>query len=294
MSDQSLGQREGRRRPAGDGAASIVMFVILVAAILYLGWSHRNDNLINPERDVGYALGITGGLLMLLLLLYPLRKRIKFMRQWGSVATWFRLHMILGIIGPALVILHSNFEIKSLNASVALYSMLLVSGSGIIGRYIYARIHRGLYGGKLEARELLEEAKAFRAGLGSDLTGAAWKAQLEALEREAMPRAQGFFSAWGHAMRIAAHARQSQRTLLRDFEADISARARAERWPERVRREQLSEGRIRIQRYHAAVRSTASLAVYERLFSAWHVLHLPLFYMLILTALIHVVAVHLY
>ena len=65
-----------------------------------------------------------------------------------------------------------------------------------------------------------------------------------------------------------------------------------------VRRDQQQhrgrEGRARIRRYHEVLRKTASLAVYERLFAAWHVLHLPLFYMLILTALIHVVAVHLY
>ncbi|MEQ1617441.1 MAG: hypothetical protein ABL883_03730 [Terricaulis sp.] len=293
MSSQSEEWRERRGR-SGEGAASVVIFVILVAAALYMGWSHRNDQVINPENGLGYALGIIGGSLMLIMLLYPLRKRIRWMRSWGSVAGWFRLHMILGIVGPVLVILHSNFEIKSLNASVALYSMLLVSGSGIIGRYIYSRIHRGLYGGKLEARELLEEAQAFREGLGSDLSGAAWQAQFKALEREAMPQARGFFAALTHAARVGDHSHRSERALLRDFEADIRARAGASPWSGRQSRDTLSEGRARIRRYHTVLRRTASLAVYERLFAAWHVLHLPLFYMLILTALIHVVAVHLY
>jgi hypothetical protein len=294
MSSEAQDARGNRRRDSGDGAASVVIFVILIAAALYLGWSHRNDEIIVPERGLGYNLGIIGGLLMLVLLLYPLRKRLKFMRRWGSTAVWFRLHMILGIVGPTLVILHSNFAIKSLNASVALYSMLLVSGSGLIGRYIYARIHRGLYGGKVEARELLAEAQAFREGLGADLSGAAWHAQFQALEREAMPLSRGFLSAWAHAIRVGGHSRQNERSLLRDFAADIAGRARAERWSDSVRRDQLREGRRRISRYHTALRRLASLAVYERLFAAWHVLHLPLFYMLILTALNHVVAVHLY
>lgn len=282
-----------QRTPASEGAFSIVIFVIVVAAVLYAGWSRRNDDLINPEIGVGYYLGIVGGSLMLALLLYPLRKRLKSMRTWGRVATWFRLHMILGVVGPALVVLHSNFELKSLNASVALVSMLLVSASGVVGRYIYSRIHRGLYGGKVEARELLAEAQAFREGLGEDLSGAAWKAQFEALEREAMPHARGFFSAWAHAARVGAHVHQSERALLRDFEADIRNRDGAH-WPYRERHDHLAEGRARIKRYHSALRRTAGLAVYERLFAAWHVLHLPLFYMLIFTALIHVVAVHLY
>ena len=33
---------------------------------------------------------------------------------------------------------------------------------------------------------------------------------------------------------------------------------------------------------------------YERLFSLWHVLHLPLFFMLLIAGIVHVVAVHVY
>ncbi len=289
----SLTEEWRRRRGDGEGASAVI-FVIWVATMLYLGWSHRNDQIIDPERGIGYALGIVGGALMLVLLLYPLRKRVKWMRSWGSVAGWFRLHMILGIVGPMLVILHSNFEIKSLNASVALYCMLLVSGSGIIGRYIYSRIHRGLYGGAIEARELLEQAQVFREDLGSDLSGAAWQAQFTALEREAMPQARGLFAALAHALTVSAHSDHSEHALLRDFNADMRARTRTGHWSNREARETLREGRARIRRYHDVLRKIASLAVYERLFAAWHVLHLPLFYMLILTAVIHVVAVHLY
>jgi hypothetical protein len=42
------------------------------------------------------------------------------------------------------------------------------------------------------------------------------------------------------------------------------------------------------------VRRVAALQSYERLFSIWHVFHLPFFYMLVVAALIHVLAVHMY
>jgi hypothetical protein len=42
------------------------------------------------------------------------------------------------------------------------------------------------------------------------------------------------------------------------------------------------------------VRRVAELGSYERLFSIWHVFHLPFFYMLVVAALIHVLAVHMY
>jgi hypothetical protein len=34
--------------------------------------------------------------------------------------------------------------------------------------------------------------------------------------------------------------------------------------------------------------------VYQRLFGLWHVLHLPLIFMLFLAGIVHVVAVHVY
>jgi hypothetical protein len=44
----------------------------------------------------------------------------------------------------------------------------------------------------------------------------------------------------------------------------------------------------------AAVRKAAAFEFYDRLFGLWHVLHLPLFIILIFAASIHVVAAHLY
>ena len=38
----------------------------------------------------------------------------------------------------------------------------------------------------------------------------------------------------------------------------------------------------------------AQFSLYERLFSLWHLFHLPLFLMLILSASVHVLAVHMY
>jgi hypothetical protein len=42
----------------------------------------------------------------------------------------------------------------------------------------------------------------------------------------------------------------------------------------------------------AAVKKAAALAFYERLFRLWHVLHVPLFFLLVIAAIIHVFAAH--
>jgi hypothetical protein len=82
---------------------------------------------------------------MLILFLYPLRKHFKFMKDLGKLKWWFVVHMFLGVGGPLLILLHSTFRIGSLNAAIALYSMLIVAISGVIGRFLYARVGRLIF-----------------------------------------------------------------------------------------------------------------------------------------------------
>ena len=46
--------------------------------------------------------------------------------------------------------------------------------------------------------------------------------------------------------------------------------------------------------YLSSVQRAAQFATWERMFSWWHVLHVPLVYMLVLSAIAHVIAVHIY
>ena len=64
--------------------------------------------------------------------------------------------MMLGVVGPMLVLFHANFTLGATNSNVALFSMLLVAGSGVIGRYIYTRLHAHLDG----KEDTLEQLKA--------------------------------------------------------------------------------------------------------------------------------------
>jgi len=60
------------------------------------------------------------------------------------------------------------------------------------------------------------------------------------------------------------------------------------------RREHFNPVRIHIASYLSTVRKISGLIFYERLFSLWHMLHLPIFFMLIITGFVHVYAVHVY
>ena len=123
-----------------------VIFTLVTLAILYVGWTSDLENYITAESGLGYFLGIIGSVMMFITLLYSLRKRLKSMRNWGNIRTWFTIHMILGIYGPVLILYHSNFSIgSSQNEKVAMISMLVVVVSGIVGRYVHDKIRYGLY-----------------------------------------------------------------------------------------------------------------------------------------------------
>ncbi|NJD05460.1 MAG: hypothetical protein FIA97_03050, partial [Methylococcaceae bacterium] len=63
-------------------------FFALVAALIGYGWWNRDEELIAPDQGVGYYLGIAGGVMLLLLLHYSARKRLRFMHRWGRLPSW--------------------------------------------------------------------------------------------------------------------------------------------------------------------------------------------------------------
>ena len=93
----------------------------IAALAVLVGWLiNRGGHLVDPLKGVGYWLGIVGASLMAVLLLYPLRKKLRFMGYFGATRHWFRLHMVFGVLGPVLILFHSNFALGSLNSNVAL------------------------------------------------------------------------------------------------------------------------------------------------------------------------------
>jgi hypothetical protein len=273
----------------------MAVFLAVVLGALGWAWVNRADPGLKPESGPGYFIGIGGALMMVALLGYPLRKRLRFMRGWGQAAGWFRWHMILGILGPALIVVHSDFGLQSTNASVAFVSMLTVAGSGLVGRYLYGRVHRGLYGQRLEAKSLREEATSSRAGLG-ELLGAsqAWRAEVERLESRLLTPTRTLGQALARALIVGAETRRSRREAVSLISSALDRQAADLRWDARTRAERRRAALKPLDGYYRAVRRAATLGLYERLFSLWHILHVPLFVILVLTVIAHVIAVNLY
>jgi hypothetical protein len=273
---------------------SRVGYLALVVA-LYLGWSMPTERYMTPTRGFGYALGIIGGSLMLVLLLYSARKHFTWLRCLGPTPAWFRFHMVLGILGPVCILFHSNFRTGAANSNVALFCMLTVAGSGFIGRYLYAHIHSGLYGRKLQLGELQAKASGLRELSGSVSFMPDLVARLETAEQRLLvsgPRLSllGFLKPAVVACAAAKTRWQLHRYVRRGLRA--SARKSTVIAAESKRLRRAADGYI--DRRLAATRRVAEFEGYERLFSLWHALHIPLIFMLIIAAVVHVIAVNVY
>ena len=262
-------------------------------AILWIDWRYRDDNGLTPENGIGYWLGIVGSSLMLLLLLYPLRKRTKTLRAIGSVGFWFRAHMVLGVFGPVLVILHSNFRLGSINSNVALATMLIVSASGIVGRYLYGKIHVGLYGRKAEVREILADADALKRAIGADLPiSDRILEELSTFAKLGAIAPTGLLGGFLTVPVVSVRASMVRARLIAEARQIIAIEGRRHGWSGRVQKRRLAPVAELLTLYIAAIKRAAAFTFFERLFRLWHIFHLPLFFLLVLAAIVHVFAEH--
>lgn len=271
------------------------LYVVVLLGVLAAAYAVREEEYIIPKHGAGYWIGILGGLILLSLLLYPVRKKNAREAKYGSVSTWFRLHMILGVLGPVLILLHSNFQLKSVNATVATVIMLTVVASGIIGRFLYRRVHKGLYEKKAEVTALLFDADVLYDAFGEDMRWAPdIMEQLKSFEGRVLQAHSNPVQSLAFIVGSAVETRASHRKIARQAREILHERARVERWPKDKFKAALHGVNRHLDGYFRSVRQAAELKFYSRLFGLWHVLHLPLYLLLIVAAIVHIIAVHLY
>jgi len=248
---------------------------IITVSILYAGWLFSEQRYFIPESGLGYAFGIVGSCMMLLLLVYPARKRKPRWRAIGSIKFWFRFHMFLGIYGPLLIIYHSGYRLGSLNGSMALFSMIIVASSGLIGRYLYRRIHHGLYGKKINYEELVAKDESLQneqADYDDDQ-----KATLDSLHQISTELVNKH-TAVNRSLRFFSSVKKQLKTIKKQLK----------KYPYDKQDKEI------LLRSVNSLLAICRLGKHEIYFSYWHILHIPLFIILILSGITHVVVVHFY
>lgn len=265
------------------------------ALLLIVGWSTRDLRLTNAESGLGYALGYVSLVCMLVLLLYPLRKRFRWLRFIGPLPKWFRNHMVLGVSAPIAALYHCGFKLGSLNSRIALFSALAVAGSGLVGRFIYSKVHHGLYGRKASLKDLLAQVKTTSPGVGRmgrfipELM-----ARLRHFDQSVLVPPASLFDCVRLPFVLAVRTRYQSYRLRRFIRVSLAFHARQSP-AVAARRAELERVIVRYVRRHLRqVRRVAEFTAYDRLLALWHRVHRPFFLLLFVSVTVHVAVVHLY
>jgi hypothetical protein len=281
--------KRGRGVSTRDGAYGVLLKLLYVAAaaLVLVALASGLDFYRTPllERahhegywqwkaggSVGHKLGLAGSSMMLLMLLYSVRKRVGALRRLGSLSRWLDVHIFFGIFGPLLVVLHSTFKVQGLVA-LSFWSMVVVASSGALGRYLYLQIPRTRAGEERALAELEAEDRALSEQLLSRFRlDEVQLGRLDALVE--VPARAGLLGGLAGLLtgdlrlrsglrEFARSCRSVPRPVVREFERVVREKAQ-------VRRRILLWDRV------------------HELFHYWHVLHKPFALVMYLFMVVHV------
>ncbi|MDZ7266837.1 MAG: hypothetical protein ONB48_06365 [candidate division KSB1 bacterium] len=231
---------------------------------------HPLHALLKPSGVIGQGLGVAGGILCFLTLLYPLRKRWRRLANWGTPRRWFHFHVYCGIAGPLFATLHTAFKFGGL-ASICYYAMMIVMASGFVGRFLFALLPRNQRGVLLSLQEIDAEILSLQRALAAAGLNAE-HFRVHAFRQPGRPVRLG----WLQVLQLWRRRRQELRHWHRRLTVSNLAAAR--------RRSLLAL----LSRKFFLESSRLTLDLTARAFSLWHAFHLPFTYLMFLTLIIHV------
>jgi hypothetical protein len=128
-------------------------------------FSPKHDAL-RPSGPIGIKLGMLGVFLFFLIYLYPLRKKWGWLARQGNSRHWLDFHIVLGTLAPLVIAFHATFKFGNI-AGMAFWSMLAVTLSGFVGRYLYAQVPRNLNAAELTMKEMTDAEESMRRELAA-------------------------------------------------------------------------------------------------------------------------------
>jgi hypothetical protein len=268
---------------------------LLLVVMTWSAWQFSRLELFKASDDTGYWIGVAGGMMMVILFGYPLRKHFRFAQNWGQMKWWFWFHMALGIGGPWLILVHSTFRVGSLNAGVALYSMIIVALSGVVGRFIYRHVNKGLRGEEIGLQDLQAFAGMHKEDARSRLSFApVVEARLKIFEDAQINAKAGWSTYFLQVVWLPVQRWKAFRDCEVALREPLRKLAEKNGWGADDVAKHHRRALKLVRSYLSAVVGVAQFTAYERLFALWHVAHIPFVYLLVISAIVHVIAVHVY
>jgi len=243
--------------------------------------------ILRPSGTIGIKLGMFGVLLFFLIYLYPLRKRWGWLGRQGNSRHWLDFHVVLGATAPIIVAFHSCFKFGNI-AGMAFWSMLVVTMSGFVGRYLYSQIPRGLSAAELSMKEMEEREEKLRKELAEQR--ATFGFSVEALYQ--LPTADEV----AKTPMVASLLSMFLIDFKRPFKASLVRLQEAGFGPWLLSfcgllptRDQKLERAIRVAQKEATLsKHILFLTRTQQVFRLWHVVHRPFSYAFAILAILHI------
>jgi hypothetical protein len=264
--------------------AAFVAFVSRTGQYYLLPLWERPDSelhrALKPSGDVGHLIGIIGTAMVIVgVMLYSTRKRARAMQRRGPMRTWLNVHIYLCLTGPVLVTFHTAMKFGGLGA-YSYWSMMIVAGSGIIGRWLYQQLPREIKGRELSLAEVQEEQALVH----------------ELLQRAHAhaPRALAEVDVFAKASVARIRNARGVLTLPYLMMDDVLRPFRLSLLGSRLRRRgRLPKGEVLaviglVKSQITTARRLAFLGLFRRLFLYWHVTHLIFFVAMFALLVLHV------
>jgi len=126
---------------------------------------HPQYEELKPSGTISHGYGIVGSLMIISgVALYSSRKRLRILSGIGKLPAFLEFHIFLCLMGPILILYHTTFKFGGLVA-VSFWSMTAIVLSGIVGRYLYVQIPRGIQGHEITVADLEKELGRMSARL---------------------------------------------------------------------------------------------------------------------------------
>ncbi|MBI3621057.1 MAG: hypothetical protein HY208_02560 [Nitrospirae bacterium] len=276
------------RPGASETAVKWLLLIAGCAIALYLP-VHFTRHPYRVNAFIPNLLGVVGGGMMLCgALFYILRKRVRAMKNLGHMKYWLNAHIMFCLYGPLLVLYHSGLSVKALNSGVALYTMLVVLFSGVAGRYIYRHFQLTLSGERASLKEMRGEVDGLIQEVTARFPDAGAMVQEAAGLFAPKPRQQPVGSLESLILMIRLD--WSARRLTARIGRQLRSGGRALQSLTQRDRQAIEDG---LRRMIGLEKNIAALEATTKLFSLWHALHVPLIWILVVTVILHMVAISL-
>lgn len=283
-----------RRRVPADW---IVLAILVAAPLALTVWGasyylapveervrHGLHRLLRPSGLIGQGLGIAAFAMFAFMWLYPIRKSVRAFSRLGSLATWLRIHVVVGLALPFVAAVHAGWRFQGL-VGLGYLSMVIVCASGVIGRWIYASMPRRRDGLDMSREEVVNRRRTLvtEIAVRLDLTPLEVEHALESIQRS--EPAKGALGSLRRLITDPIVRARALRALRRAWLAPRAGRAPLDR---ATLDQVLALAGQEIQYGQQLQR----LAFTQRIFHYWHVAHRPFAVTALVAVLVHVVVAY--